>query len=87
MIVRPGNLPERTPGGILYNPAWQQKPTEGTVLSVGERLPEGVKGALVPGARVMFSWINGTEIEWNGEMLKLIDWRELSGVLEGGSHQ
>ncbi len=82
VIVRPGELPQQTSGGILYNPAWQQKPTNGTVLSVGERVPESVREALPAGAVVAYSWINGTDIEWAGEKLKAIDWRELNGVLE-----
>ena len=82
VLVRPGNLPERTAGGIFYNPAWQQKPGDGVVLSVGTRVPDSVRETLKPGARVLFSWIHGTDIEHGGETLKLIDWQELNGVVE-----
>ena len=87
VLVRPGTLPECTPGGIFYNPAWQQKPTDGIVLSVGGKVPEHVRDILMPanqwpGAKVLFSWIHGTDIEHDGQVLKLIDWQELNGVVE-----
>ncbi len=82
VLVRPGNLPERTAGGIFYNPAWQQKPGDGVVLSVGGRVPVSVQETLKPGARVLFSWINGTDLEYAGELFQRFDWKDLNCVVE-----
>ena len=78
VLIRPTPPPETTPGGIVLAVAYQQPSGDGWVVAVGGRC-EHVK----PGDRVTFSWINGREIEWAGETLKVITEPELIGVVGG----
>lgn len=76
VVIRPSPLPEKTAGGLLLNPNWQHKPTEGVVLSVGGRT-EHVK----PGDKVCYSWINGTDLTVEDGEVKILSETELLGVL------
>lgn len=88
VLIEPLPPPEKSSGGIWLSPAWEggATSTHGTVLAVGPGLitRKGARVApdLVPGQRVTFNWIHGEEIEWEGKRLKMLDARQVIGVIE-----
>ncbi|MEY3175998.1 MAG: 10 kDa chaperonin [Planctomycetota bacterium] len=76
VVVRPMEAEERTAGGIVLPDAAREKQQRGTVIAVGpgrlldsgERCPVSVK----VGDQVLFGKYGGTEIEVDGEDVKIL---------------
>ena len=76
VVVRPMEAEERTAGGIVLPDAAREKQQRGTVIAVGpgrlldsdERSPVSVK----VGDQVLFGKYGGTEIEVDGEDVKIL---------------
>ncbi|RLS36332.1 MAG: co-chaperone GroES [Planctomycetota bacterium] len=76
VVVRPNEAEETTAGGIVLPDAAKEKQQRGTVLAVGpgrlldsgERSPISVK----VGDQVLFGKYGGTEIEVDGEEVKIL---------------
>jgi chaperonin GroES len=76
VVVRPNEAEERTAGGIVLPDAAREKQQRGTVVAVGpgrlldsgERSPVSVK----IGDQVLFGKYGGTEIEIDGEDVKIL---------------
>ncbi|MEJ7592660.1 MAG: co-chaperone GroES [Planctomycetaceae bacterium] len=76
VVVRPNEAEETTAGGIVLPDAAKEKQQRGTVIAVGpgrmldsgERSPFSVK----VGDQVLFGKYGGTEIEIDGEEVKIL---------------
>jgi chaperonin GroES len=76
VVVRPNEAEEKTAGGIVLPDAAKEKQQRGTVVAVGpgrlldsgERAPVSVQ----VGDQVLFGKYGGTEIEIDGEDVKIL---------------
>lgn len=76
VVVRPNEAEEKTAGGIVLPDAAKEKQQRGTVIAVGpgrlldsgERAPVSVQ----VGDQVLFGKYGGTEIEVDGEDVKIL---------------
>lgn len=76
VVVRPNDAEETTAGGIVLPDAAKEKQQRGTVIAVGpgrmldsgQRSPVGVK----VGDEVLFGKYGGTEIELDGDEVKIL---------------
>jgi len=76
VVVKPLEAEETTAGGIVLPDAAQEKPQRGEVVAVGpgrlldsgERCPVGVE----VGDEVLFGKYGGTEIEVDGQEIKIL---------------
>jgi chaperonin GroES len=86
LVVQREESEEKTSGGILLPDSAKDKPTRGTVISIGDgrmlengsRAPFQVK----PGDRVLFTSYAGEQIEIDGEEFLLMGESEVLAVLE-----
>lgn len=76
VLVDPLPPEQKTTGGILLAPQYEQPSNYGRVLSFGPKVTE-----LQPGDKVVYSWINGREIEHDGKLLRLLDIGNILGVI------
>ena len=76
IVVEPLSAEETTAGGIVLPDAAQEKPQRGTVVAVGpgKLLDSGDRGELsvTVGDEVIFGKYGGTEIEVDGEEVKIL---------------
>ena len=76
VVVEPLEAEETTAGGIVLPEAAKEKPQRGTVLAVGpgKLLDNGNRGELSVsvGDEVIFGKYGGTEIEVDGEEVKIL---------------
>jgi chaperonin GroES len=76
VVVRPQEAEERTAGGIVLPDTAKEKPQRGTILSIGpgKLLDSGERGKLsvAVGDEVIYGKYSGTEIEVNGEDVKIL---------------
>ncbi len=76
VVIRPVDAEETTAGGIVLPDAAKEKPQRGKVLAVGPgRLLESgdrVAIAVVLGDEVLFSKYGGTDIEVDGQEVKIL---------------
>ncbi|MBX3437934.1 MAG: co-chaperone GroES [Planctomycetaceae bacterium] len=76
VVVRPMDAEETTAGGIVLPDAAREKPQRGKVLAVGpgRLLDSGERCAVsvVVGDEVLFGKYGGTEIEVDGEDIKIL---------------
>ncbi|MEZ6059352.1 MAG: co-chaperone GroES [Planctomycetaceae bacterium] len=76
IVVRPGEAEEKTSGGIVLPDAAKEKPQRGTVLAVGpgRLLDSGQRSpiSVEVGDQVLFGKYGGTEIEIDGEEVKIL---------------
>ena len=76
VVVEPLAAEERTAGGIVLPDTAKEKPQRGTVLAVGPGmlLDSGKRGELSVsvGDQVIYGKYGGTEIEINGEEVKIL---------------
>ena len=76
VVVRPNEAEETTAGGIVLPDAAKEKQQRGTVLSVGpgRMLDSGERSAISVkvGDQVLFGKYGGTEIEIDGEEVKIL---------------
>jgi chaperonin GroES len=86
ILLRPSKPEEVTKGGIIIPGNAKEKPTTGEVLAVGtgrvlpsgEVLPMDVR----PGNVVIYGQYAGTEVELDGEKLRIINQDDVLGVEE-----
>ena len=76
VVVQPMEAEERTAGGIVLPDAAKEKPQRGKVVAVGpgRLLDSGERCAVsvVVGDEVLFGKYGGTEIEVDGEEIKIL---------------
>lgn len=76
VVVKTDDAEETTAGGIVLPDAAQEKPQRGTVVAVGpgKLLDSGERAAvgLVVGDKVLFGKYGGTDIEVEGEEVKIL---------------
>jgi chaperonin GroES len=76
VVVEPIEAEEMTAGGIVLPDAAQEKPQRGTILAVGpgRLLDTGERGGLsvTVGDEVIYGKYGGTEIEVDGEEVKIL---------------
>lgn len=76
VVVRPNEAEETTAGGIVLPDAAKEKQQRGTVLAVGpgRMLDSGERSAVSVkvGDQVLFGKYGGTEIEIDGEEVKIL---------------
>lgn len=86
ILLRPSKPEEVTKGGIIIPGNAKEKPTTGEVLAVGigRVLPSGevVPMDVHPGNVVIYGQYAGTEVELDGEKLRIINQDEVLGVEE-----
>jgi len=77
VLVRPSEVEESTPGGIVLPDTARKKPQEGKVLAIGSgKLTEKgkrIRLAVNVGDTVVYSKWSGTEVKVGGEELILLD--------------
>ena len=76
----------KTAGGIILPDTAQEKPSEGTVVAVGNGI-RGDDGSITPldvkkGDRVLFGKFGGTEIKVDGEELMILRESDILGIIE-----
>lgn len=76
VVIRPVDAEETTAGGIVLPDAAKEKPQRGKVLAVGPgRLLESgdrVAVSVIVGDEVLFSKYGGTDIEVDGQEVKIL---------------
>ena len=76
VVVKPSAAEETTAGGIVLPDAAQEKPQRGTVVAVGpgKLLDSGERStpSVTVGDEVLFGKYGGTDIEVNGEDVKIL---------------
>lgn len=77
LLVLPTPPPSRTGGGILLPEAWAQPTGQGTVVAIGAAVRD-----LKPGDTVFYSWINGVPVFHEDREMRLLDLREVLGMIE-----
>lgn len=86
ILVRPDDPEKETKGGIIIPDRAQAKSTRGTVLAVGpgKRLENGerVSVSVEPGDAVIYSRYGGSDVEIDGEELKVLSENDILGKLE-----
>ena len=86
VVVRRVDSEEKTKGGIIIPDTAKEKPSEGSIVSVGPgaRDENGKINALdvKAGDRVLFGKWSGTEVKLNGEDLIIMKESDIMGVIE-----
>ena len=76
VVVEPMDAEEMTAGGIVLPDTAKEKPQRGTVLSVGpgKLMDSGERGqmSVSVGDEVIYGKYSGTEIELNGQDVKIL---------------
>jgi chaperonin GroES len=86
VIIEPIPLPTKVGSGIIVAaPQYQQKPTQGRVVSVGpgkvNHLGVRIPTEISVGDVVNYGWIGAPEVEWDGKRYTIIGADEVVGVL------
>jgi chaperonin GroES len=86
VIVKQSEAETKTKSGILLPDAAKEKPTRGTVISVGAGKTDD-KGKLIPidlkaGNTVIYGKYSGTEVEVEGNKFVILRESDVLGVLE-----
>ena len=86
ILVKPLPVATHTEGGIELPVAYQQPSGQGIVLAVGPGKHDR-KGNLIPtdvktGDKVIYSWINGVELEGETGNLVLLDKNSILGIAQ-----
>ena len=84
VVVKPEPLEEKTRSGIVLPDAAKEKPSEGTVVSVGmgrvldngQKVPVEVK----VGDKIIYSKYGGTEVKLEGEEYIILQERDILAV-------
>src|SRR4029077_2041425 len=85
VVVEPVVTPDKSAGGIYVPEQWKQPGGEAKVIAVGPgRLDYA--GRLIapdvkPGDKIIYSWVDGREINIDGRALRLLDADHILGVL------
>lgn len=76
VIFKPAPPPAQSQGGIMLPIAYEQPTNQGTVISVGAKVQD-----VKPGDVISFSWIDCRTIEHGGQQFKLLDYRQILGLM------
>ena len=86
VVVEREESQEKTAGGIYIPDAAKDKPTRGTIISVGtgKVLDESTRGEMQvkKGDRVLFTSYAGTEVKIDGEELMIMSEDDVLAVVE-----
>ena len=87
VVIKRDEEKEMTTGGIFIPDNSKERPSTGTVLSVGNGVVHEQTGVLTPttvkvGDRVFFLRLAGQKIELNGEELTIVKENEILGILK-----
>lgn len=85
ILIEPLEPEEKTASGIILPESAQEKPAQGTVLSVGDPIIEMGREILPPvkiGQKVIFKKWGGDEIKISGKELKLVKFDDLMAIIE-----
>ncbi len=86
VLVEPFEAESKTASGIILPESAQEKPAQGTVISVGDDmvLENGkvLKASVKPGDKVVYKKWGGDEIKVDGKELKLVKFDDLMAILE-----
>jgi len=86
ILIQRNEEPTRTKSGLFLPEAAKEKPSEGTVLAVGQgRVSDDGKVtplAVKVGDKVLFEKYSGTEIKIDGEERIILREDEVLGILE-----
>ena len=87
VVVKASTAEERTAGGIVLPDAARERPSQGTVVSVGpgRLLESGERAAMSvsEGDTVIFSKYGGNEIKLNGDEFLILDQESIYAVKSG----
>jgi chaperonin GroES len=87
VIVRRLKEEEKTKGGIILPDNAKEKPTEGTIVAVGNGkvLEDGTvrKPSVKEGDRILFSKYSGSEVKLDGQEYLIFREDDILGVIEG----
>lgn len=85
VVVKPLDVEEKTPGGIVLPDTAKEKPQTGKVLAVGpgKLLKDGGRAALAVkvGDKVIYGKYSGTEVKVESEELKILRESDILGRL------
>lgn len=86
VLVEPSEAESKTASGIILPESAQEKPAQGTVLSVGDDmvLENGkiLKASVKVGDKVVYKKWGGDEIKVDGKELKLVKFDDLMAIVE-----
>lgn len=83
VLVEPVDIPDKTSGGIHLPEQWKQPSGEAVVVAVGpgkyDLSGQWRKPSIQIGDRVIFPWIRGQDVNFDGRKFKILDVDELQG--------
>lgn len=86
VVVQPSAAKDKTDSGIILPESAKEKPLTGTVIAVGpgKLNDDGSRAELTvkKGDTVLYGKYGGTEIELDGEEVKILRESEILGVIE-----
>jgi chaperonin GroES len=86
IIVKPADAETKTKGGIVLPDSAQEKPLQGTVVSVGPgrtlRSGKRVEPSVKPGDVVMFGKYSGSDVKVDGVEHKILREAEILAIIE-----
>jgi len=86
VLVEPSEAETRTSSGIILPESAQEKPAQGTVVSVGDEMVfengKTVKSPVKVGDKVVYKKWGGDEIKVLGVEYKLVKFDDLMAILE-----
>ena len=86
VVVRRLEEDTKTAGGIIIPDTAQEKPSQGTIVSVGPGARDDAGNLVKPdvkeGDRVLFGKWSGTEVTIDGEEVLIMKESDIMGVLE-----
>lgn len=77
LLVKPIPAPRTTASGLHLAEHWQQPTGQAHVIAVGGSVKE-----IAPGHQVVYSWINGRDVEHDGQLMRLLHQDEVLGLIE-----
>jgi chaperonin GroES len=85
VLVRPMEMPDTTPSGLLLPEASKEKPNHGTVVAYGDGVRND-RGGLIPmalkeGDTVLFQKYSGIEVKLDGVKYLLMRETDILGIL------
>jgi chaperonin GroES len=85
VVVKPLDVEEKTPGGIVLPDTAKEKPQTGEILAIGpgKLLKDGDRAELTVkvGDRVLYGKYSGTEIKVEGEEIKILRESDILGKI------
>lgn len=86
VVIRAAESADKSPGGIVLPDMAKERPTRGEVLAVGpgRLLDNGARAemSVKPGDVVVFPMYSGSDVEMDGEELKILKEGEIFAVIE-----